>query len=142
MINERYFKRLMRNVNMASISGAAGMRIENNPKKSGRLRKGNQSTKRHNISITVDDLHDLWNKQNGLCYWLGIEMSLEDLFISHSPFAPSVDRLKSSRGYHINNVVLCSRFANKGRGAYDNKDFSNRIINLLLNSKLLNDNMA
>ena len=63
-------------------------------------------------------------------------MSLEDLFVSHSPFAPSVDRLRSKEGYHKDNVVLTTRFANKGRGAYDREDFKSRLDNLLLEKVL------
>ena len=135
-MTDKYWKKLWRNVNMSSVSGAAGMRTENNPKLSGRERKGNQSTKRHDITITIDDLKELWDAQGGKCYWLGIDMSLEDLFVSHSPFAPSVDRLRSKEGYHKDNVVLTTRFANKGRGAYDREDFKSRLDNLLLEKVL------
>lgn len=128
---DKYWKILWKNVNMSSNGGAAGMRNETNPKLSGRIRKGNQSTSRHEISITLDDLKEQWEKQNGKCYWLGIEMSLPDLAISRSPFAPSVDRIDSSRGYHKDNIVLTTRFANLGRGAYDNPDFQTRLNNLL-----------
>jgi len=125
------WRKLWSNTNMSATSGAAGMRTDKNPKRSGQLRKGNQSTKRHEVSITLDDLKSLWEKQNGLCFWLGIKMSLDDLFIAHSPFAPSVDRLDNERGYHSDNIVLTSRFANKGRGAYDSEDFEQRLSTLL-----------
>ena len=131
---EKYWKRLWKNVNMSSISGAAGMRTDNNPKLSGRLRKGNQSTKRHNVSITIDDVKEIFHQQDGKCFWLNIPMSLEDLFVSHSPFAPSVDRIDNERGYHKDNIVLTTRFANKGRGAYMGEDFGPRIKKLLQES--------
>jgi hypothetical protein len=129
--SKNYFKKLLRNVQMSSDGGAAGMRTHTNPKKSGRVRIGNQSTRRHEITITEDDLRELWEKQNGLCHWLGIKMSLEDLFVTRSPFAPSVDRIDNTRGYHKDNIVLCTRFANLGRGAYHPDDFSTRMILLL-----------
>ena len=130
-MSDKAFKKLWRNVNMSSVHGASGARTDTNPKLSGRIRKGNQSTRRHEISITIEDLKEAWKKQNGKCYWLKINVSLEDLFISRSPFAPSVDRLDSSVGYHKDNIVLCSRFENLGRGAYDRDDFRPRLNKLL-----------
>ena len=149
--DEKYWKILWKNVRKSGYGGAAGMRTDSNPKLSGRIRKGNQSTSRHDITITLDDIKEQWKNQNGICYWLDIEMSLADLAISRSPFAPSVDRLDSSRGYHKDNIVLCTRFANLGRGAYDNDDFKPRLISLLgkrrvltsgpyLSTLVLNDN--
>ena len=132
----------MDNVQMSAEHGASGARELSNPKKSGKiraeyrkndLRVGNQSTKRHKIDITIDDLKNLWKIQKGKCYWLGIDMSLEDLFIPHSPFSVSVDRLNSDRGYHRNNIVLTTRFANRGRGSYDDTNFDERLNSLLEN---------
>ena len=68
-------------------------------------------------------------------------MSLEDLEIKNSPFAVSVERLDSSKGYLKDNVVLASRFANRGRGAYDDDDFRPRL-NKLLQEKELRDKKA
>ena len=135
-MSDKAFKKLWRNVNMSSVHGASGARTDTNPKLSGRIRKGNQSTRRHEISITIEDLKEAWKKQNGKCYWLKIDMSLEDLFVTRSPFAPSVDRLDSSAGYHKDNIVLCSRFANLGRGAYDGDDFRPRLEKLLKEAKI------
>jgi hypothetical protein len=124
---EKCWKKLFRNVNMSSSLGAAGGRTDTNPKLQGRIRKGNQSTSYHEVHITIEDLKEQWNIQNGKCYWLGIDMSLEDLFISRSPFAVSVDRLISSGHYTKDNIVLTTRFANLGRGAYDGEDFKERL---------------
>lgn len=130
---DKYWKKLWRNVNMSSTHGAAGARTDTNPKLQGRIRKGNQSTSYHEIHITLDDLKAQWDKQNGKCYWLGVDMSLEDLLISRSPFAPSVDRLDSSGHYTKDNIVLTTRFANLGRGAYAGEDFQERLDKLLAN---------
>ena len=127
------WKHLMKNVEMSAEYGAAGARELKNPKLSGRKRNTNQSTKRHSITITTDDLKELWRIQNGRCYWLGINMSLEDLFVSNSPFAVSVERLDSNRGYHKDNIALTTRFANRGRGKYDNENFKQRLDDLLEN---------
>ena len=118
---------------MSATTGSAGGRIETNPKLKGRLRKNNQSTSLHELTITIDDLKSQWDLQEGRCFWLGIEMSLPDLFISRSPFAPSVDRINSNIGYHKDNIVLTTRFANLGRGAFDDPQFKQRLNDLLQN---------
>lgn len=134
-----YFKKLYENMCMSADYGAAGARELANPKKSGRDRASkNQSTKVHEVHFEKDYLEELWIKQNGKCFWLGIDMSLEDLYIPHSPFAVSVDRLNSNGDYTKGNVVLTSRLANRGRGSYDNPDFQSRL-NYLLENKDTHD---
>jgi len=139
---DKHWKKLMQNVEMSAVYGATGARVLSAPKKTGMiraeyrkndLRVGNQSTKRHKISITIYDLKELWEIQKGKCYWLGIDMSLDDLFKSNSPFSVSVDRLDSRRGYHRDNIVLTTRFSNRGRGSYDGSDFVERLDTLLEN---------
>ena len=114
-------KKIWKNVNLSASYGAGGGRL-----------KDLKTNVGHDLTISIYDIEDMWNKQDGRCFWLGIKMSLEDLYIKNSPFAPSVERLDSSIGYVKGNVVLASRFANRGRGAYDNEDFKERLDSLLL----------
>lgn len=122
---EKYWKILWKNVEMSAKHGAGGARVS-------KLRGYGE----RDLTITIDNIKDLWLKQNGRCYWLGIEMSLEDLEIKDSPFAVSVERLDNSLGYVHGNVVLASRFANRGRGAYSREDFQERL-NFLLASRII-----
>lgn len=122
---DKYWKILWKNVEMSAKHGAGGARIS-------KLRGHGE----RDLSISIDDIKDLWHKQNGKCYWLGIDMSLEDLEIKNSPFAVSVERLDNNLGYVHGNIVLASRFANRGRGAYNGEDFSERL-NHLLNSRMI-----
>ncbi len=85
----------------------------------------------HENTLTIEDLKQLWEEQEGRCKWLNVKISPDDLFISHSPFAPSVDRLDHNKGYHKDNVVLTTRLANRGRGAYTGDDFAERLTTLL-----------
>ena len=113
-------KKIWSNVKLSAAYGAGGGRL-----------KDLKTNVGHDLTISIYDIEDMWNKQDGRCFWLGIKMSLEDLYIKNSPFAPSVERLDSSIGYVKGNVVLASRFANRGRGAYDNEDFKERLDSLL-----------
>jgi hypothetical protein len=63
--------------------------------------------------LTETDIRELFERQKGHCFWLGIELkpSLEP----HDPQRPSVDRLDITRGYTRDNVVLACQFANMGR---------------------------
>ena len=78
---------------MSSVHGASGARTDTNPKLSGRIRKGNQSTRRHEISITIDDLKEAWRNQNGKCYWLKVHQ------------IPQASRI--SQGRAIINLIGC-----------------------------------
>ena len=135
------WKHLMGNVELSAAYGSNGGRELLNPntnkplsRHSGPYSKGRyRTTKLHEITITIEDLKELWKIQKGKCYWLGIDMSLEDLFVPYSPFAVSVERLDSDRGYHKDNIALTTRFANKGRGKYDNSNFKKRLDDLLEN---------
>lgn len=119
MSQEKYFKILWSNVKLSARYGAGGGRVHKND---GQMR---------DLTISIDDLVSLWHQQSGRCYWLNIKMSLEDLEIKNSPFAPSVERLDNDLGYVPENIVLASRFANRGRGAYQDNDFRDRLESLL-----------
>jgi hypothetical protein len=62
--------------------------------------------------INTKFLHNLKNKQNGLCYWTNIPI---DFSLSDKLRKPSLDRLDNRKGYTTDNVVLTTLFANLGR---------------------------
>lgn len=72
-------------------------------------------------NVTAVDLLELFQKQNGRCYWLGIPMVVSE--IKRDPRRPSVDRLDTSRGYVHGNIVLTCQFANMGRSTFGAEDF-------------------
>jgi hypothetical protein len=75
------------------------------------------------VNITEQSLIDQWNKQNGKCYWLDIPMCIDDVYTSNNPFSPSVDRLDNNKDYDVDNIVICTGFANMGRGRVNEKVF-------------------
>lgn len=70
-------------------------------------------------NLTVDDINEMFDKQNGLCYWFKIPL-IPSNYKKH-PQQPSLDRLDSNKGYTKDNVVLCCYSANIGRNENDLK---------------------
>lgn len=109
------WKKLMANVMLSSKYGAIGGRTHKNNPKLRRKLNTSQSTKRHSVEITWQDLKHQFEKQKGKCYWLGIKMNPQEIFIPHNPISISVDRLHNELGYTVDNIVICCRFINLGR---------------------------
>jgi hypothetical protein len=76
---------------------------------------------RHECSITKQDIVDLWNKQNGLCVLTHQPMDLRAIPRAHN--RPSIDRINSDVGYHINNIRLVWHFVNQARNRFSDKEF-------------------
>jgi len=68
-------------------------------------------------SLTVKDINELFEKQNGLCYWFNVPLIPSNQ--TKHPQQPSLDRLDRTKGYVIDNVVLCCYSANIGRNETD-----------------------
>ena len=64
-------------------------------------------------TLTVNDINEMMEKQNGLCYWYKIPLIPSNQ--KKHPQQPSLDRLDLDKGYTKENVVLCSYSANIGR---------------------------
>lgn len=73
--------------------------------------------------LTFDYLKDLWNKQNGKCYYTNVDLT--DIKTGHSKrhingititaftdHGPSLDKIVPEKGYVKGNVVFCSRKIN------------------------------
>lgn len=76
-------------------------------------------SKRRNVehTITKEEIEEIYNNQNGLCYWFGIPLVPS---IKHKyPSQPSLDRLDINKGYTKDNVVICCYTANIGRNEND-----------------------
>lgn len=74
------------------------------------------------FTLTLEDVQDIYNKQNGLCYWFNVPMIPSDK--PRFPQQPSLDRLNLFGGYTKDNVVLCCFVANMGRSHNTTEEFS------------------
>ena len=126
-IPDKYWKKLLSNVKLSARNGSAGGRFQEALINAGRCRISKGGTWPGIVEIGIQDLKEQFDKQDGKCYWLGGELNFDELYITNSPFAPSVDRLDNSIYYVKHNLVITSRFANRGKGAYENSDFRKKL---------------
>ena len=68
-------------------------------------------------TLTVDDINNLYEKQNGLCFWFKVPLIPSNQ--KKHPQQPSLDRIDRNKGYTKDNVVLCCYSANIGRNEND-----------------------
>lgn len=76
------------------------------------------------VTLTEQDLINMFHYQNGKCYWSGLSLDPKYNAIKHHPFAISPERLDNSLPYNTANVVLCRRIFNLGRMAFPEEEFS------------------
>jgi hypothetical protein len=128
--------RVMGNVRLSAKNGAAGGRNTTLLKEAGYTKeqiaeKLSGGTNKE-VNIDKEYLADLFEKQGGKCYWLKTPIDPNDAFIAHHPLAPSVDRLDNDKGYIKGNVVITTRFANRGRCNAEDNFFQNECLPLII----------
>jgi dUTP pyrophosphatase len=79
-------------------------------------------TKKIDLDIDYKFLMNVFEKQNGLCYYTGIPMLLGQ---SDREFGFSVDRIDSEKGYTKDNIVLCINAINRAKGSLEMNVFRN-----------------
>jgi hypothetical protein len=68
----------------------------------------NKHRKKIDNTLSMKILTDLWNKQEGKCYYTGTPMKINAVGENiRDPLAISIDRIDSSRGYISGNIVFC-----------------------------------
>ncbi len=70
------------------------------------------------VTITIHDLLEIYNKQNGLCYYSGIKMETKTYGQKRSPYRMSLDQRIPKAGYTKENIVLCCWQANAAKDEF------------------------
>jgi len=74
-------------------------------------------TRKYAIEVTPEDLKNIYERQGGRCFWLGVKVDPASIFTTNNTFAMSVDRLDTEKDYTKDNCVITLRLANLGRQA-------------------------
>lgn len=81
--------------------------------------KSHSKRKNTPFFITVDDIINQYEIQNGKCYYSGRELS----YVTNDKNIMSIDRINPELGYTKNNIVLCCWRVNKMKAGYTTQDF-------------------
>lgn len=86
------------------------------------------------VEVTIDDLKEVWEKQNGICPYLNVKLTLSSFSkIEKDPIlSASLDRIDSNKGYVKGNLQWISRAMNYLKNNMSNENM-NRVINLIKN---------
>jgi len=143
------WKKVMNNVMLSAKYGAAGARTTTLLKEAGYTteevnnRIANNYSGNKDVEIDHLFLEKLFFEQNGRCAYLQTIIDPMDVFISNHPLAPSVDRLDNSKGYTKENIVIATRFTNRGKESAEDDWFRNhcipRLTDGLLNTRKLSN---
>jgi len=82
-----------------------------------------QHIKRSNLelSITLQDIYEVWHKQNGVCPYSGWQLVNFDTCGDKLAFAPNratIDRIDSSKGYTKDNIQFVSFIAQYAKNSF------------------------
>jgi len=86
-----------------------------------------------NITITPQDIVDIYNNQDGKCYWTKVILDEQFNYIPYHPLAISADRVDNKKAYEKENIVLTMRILNLGRREFPEKEFP-KVIEQLMES--------
>lgn len=75
-------------------------------------------------SITLDDLYEQWQKQNGICPYSGIKLKIATYTKNHKDpiYAASIDRIDSTKGYIPGNIQFVSTCLNYLKNTMSDSD--------------------
>jgi hypothetical protein len=86
------------------------------------------------FNVTIDDLKQVWEKQDGRCKYTGIKLTLPINSKNTNPDVQykmaSVDRIDSSKPYTVDNIQFVSRSANYAKNTMTDEQMINFILDI------------
>ena len=84
------------------------------------------------ITITIDDVLRILQKQKYKCVYTGVKLSWE----YNNPYKASIDRIDSSKGYTPDNIQIVSFIVNQAKSNLDDKTFL-KMVKQIYNNKCI-----
>ena len=85
------------------------------------------------IILSPQDIIEIYNKQEGKCYWTNVNLDTKYNYIAYHPLAMSADRRDNTQPYVKDNIVLTMRILNLGRREFPENEFPKVIDHLMEN---------
>lgn len=98
----------------------------------------NARTRIHDCTVTLEELKNLWKQQEGRCVYTNVKLvhgGYTKKKNSNPNFTASLDRIDSTRGYHIDNVQFVSQTVNWAKNQQSDQAMREFIHLVLENSK-------
>lgn len=85
--------------------------------------------------LSIEDIESILNRQSYKCYYSGVDFSNVDYMKTSKLNKPSLDRLDSSKGYTLDNTVICTWQCNVAKNDSSELDFIKMCYNVAKNFK-------
>lgn len=97
---------------------------EKNPQKRFNYYLRNCRKRYKECTLTLNDLYEQWQKQNGICPYSGIQLKIATYKHNHNDpiYTASVDRIDSSKGYIPGNIQFVSTCLNYLKNTMSDSD--------------------
>lgn len=86
-----------------------------------KARKNAKQCERKVLDLTLENLKEVWDKQNHICVYSGVDLVLPIQYKSvwnNPTFTASLDRIDSSKGYVVGNIQFVSIVINRAKGNF------------------------
>lgn len=83
--------------------------------------RGSAIRRKLSFEIDLEFILHLWDKQEGKCYYTGVDMKY--VALKKNPYQVSIDRIDSKKGYTKDNTVLCCQSINYMKNDYEVEEF-------------------
>lgn len=120
-VSEYHHNRWRKHGYMDECKSCVSSRAQNYYNSNGNMKSRLRIMKRRDpdMTLTEEEINGMWQEQGGKCYYSGLDMTLDP---GHKE-TWSVDRVDPSKGYNLENCVLCCSAVNMMKQDFELPEF-------------------